>query len=53
MSSDSFYMIKHNQRKKEEILEKTAYDSVVYLTVDTLDHLRKTGRCSESASGVS
>ena len=33
-------------------LEETAYDSVVYLTVDTLDHLRKTGRVNATAATV-
>ncbi len=36
----------------KEILEETAYDSVVYLTVDTLDHLRKTGRVNATAATV-
>ena len=36
----------------KEILEATAYDSVVYLTVDTLDHLRKTGRVNATAATV-
>lgn len=36
----------------KEILEKTAYDSVVYLAVDTLDHLRKTGRVNATAATV-
>jgi DegV family protein with EDD domain len=33
-------------------LEETAYDSVVFLTVDTLDHLRKTGRVNATAATV-
>lgn len=36
----------------KEVLEATAYDSVVYLTVDTLDHLRKTGRVNATAATV-
>ncbi|MCR4806190.1 MAG: DegV family protein [Lachnospiraceae bacterium] len=36
----------------KEILEKTAYDSVVYLTVDTLDHLSKTGRVNATAANI-
>ena len=38
--------------KIKEVLEETAYDSVVYLTVDTLDHLRKTGRVNATAATV-
>ncbi len=33
-------------------LEETAYDSVVYLAVDTLDYLKKTGRVNSTAATV-
>ena len=33
-------------------LEETAYDSVVYLAVDTLDYLKKTGRVNATAATV-
>ena len=42
----------NSAQRIKEILEKTAYDSVVYLTVDTLDHLRKTGRVNATAATV-
>ncbi|MBR4719288.1 MAG: DegV family protein [Lachnospiraceae bacterium] len=41
--------------KAEDIkkrLEETAYDSVVYLAVDTLDYLKKTGRVNATAATV-
>ncbi len=42
----------NSAKRIKEILEETAYDSVVYLTVDTLDHLRKTGRVNATAATV-
>ena len=42
----------NDARRIKEILEETAYDSVVYLTVDTLDYLRKTGRVNATAATV-
>ena len=42
----------NSAQRIKEILEKTAYDSVVYLTVDTLDYLRKTGRVNATAATV-
>ena len=36
----------------KKVLEDTAYDSVVYLAVDTLDYLKKTGRVNSTAATV-
>ncbi len=36
----------------KQCLEETAYDSVVYLAVDTLDYLKKTGRVNATAATV-
>lgn len=51
---DAILFAKKGRTAKEikSVLEEAAYDSVVYLTVDTLDHLRKTGRVNATAATV-
>lgn len=42
----------NSARQIKERLEESAYDSVVYLAVDTLDYLKRTGRVNATAATV-
>ncbi|MCR5406879.1 MAG: DegV family protein [Lachnospiraceae bacterium] len=42
----------NSAKQIRERLEESAYDSVVYLAVDTLDYLKKTGRVNATAATV-
>ena len=39
-------------REIKELLEKTKFDSDIYITVDTLKYLKKGGRCTPAAAAI-
>ena len=51
---DAVYLSKQGMRAAEiaKILEETAFDSVIYLGVDTLKYLKKSGRVTAGAAAV-
>lgn len=51
---DAKYMADNGKSAKEikEHLEKTAYDASIYITVDTLKYLKKSGRVTPAAAAI-
>lgn len=51
---DAVFLAKQGRNAEEivQILEETAFDSVIYLGVDTLKYLRKSGRVTAGAAAV-
>lgn len=51
---DAFMMAKQGYSAKEikEILEKTAYDSIIYVGVETLEYLKKGGRVTPAGAAM-